>query len=59
MPENLRFLERRIVVPESGMALPLISISETGFIPAPHSNKYGKPYPPAGAEGTYPGAPKQ
>jgi plastocyanin len=59
LPENLRFLERRIVVPESGTALPLISISETGFIPAPHTNKYGKEYPPAGSEGTYPGAPKQ
>jgi plastocyanin len=59
MPDNLRFLERRIIVPESGAVLPLISISETGFIPAPHVNKYGNPYPPAGAEGTYPGAPKQ
>jgi len=59
MPENLRFLERRIIVPESGMALPLISISETGFIPAPHMNKYGKDYPLGGSEGTYPGAPKQ
>jgi plastocyanin len=59
MPDNLRFLERRIIVPESGMAMPLISISETGFIPAPHMNKYGKDYPPAGSEGTYPGAPKQ
>ena len=35
MPENLRFLERRITVPEDGLTLPLISISETGFIPAP------------------------
>jgi plastocyanin len=59
LPENLRFIERRIVVPESGITLPLISISETGFIPAPHMNKYGKDYPPAGSEGTYPGAPKQ
>jgi plastocyanin len=59
LPENLLFLERRIVVPESGMTLPLISITETGFIPAPHMNKYGKDYPPAGVAGTYPGAPKQ
>jgi plastocyanin len=59
LTENLRFLERRIIVPESGMALPLISISETGFIPAPHVNKYGRDYPPAGSEGTYPGAPKK
>ena len=59
LPDNLRFLERRINVPEAGMALPLISISETGYIPAPHMNKYGKEYPPAASEGTYPGAPKQ
>jgi len=59
LSENLHFLERRISVPEDGMTMPLISISETGFIPAPHTNKYGKEYPPAGAEDTYPGAPKR
>jgi plastocyanin len=59
LPENLKFLERRITVPESGLTLPLISISETGFIPAPHPNKYGKEYPPAANDGTYPGAPRQ
>jgi plastocyanin len=59
LPENLKFLERRITVPESGLTLPLISISETGFIPAPHLNKYGKEYPPAVNDSTYPGAPRQ
>ena len=59
MPENLKFLERRITVGESGLTLPLISITETGFIPAPHLNKYGKDYPPLANDGTYPGAPKQ
>ena len=59
LPENLKFLERRITVPESGLTMPLISISETGFIPAPHLNKYGKAYPPVANDGTYPGAPKQ
>jgi plastocyanin len=59
LSENLQFLERRITVPETDLALPLISITETGYIPAPHLNKYGKAYPPAGTEGTYPGAPKQ
>jgi plastocyanin len=57
-PENLKFLERRITVPESALVLPLISVSETGFIPAPHLNKYGKEYPPAGNDGAYPGAPR-
>jgi plastocyanin len=58
LPDNLRFLERRITVSEGGLALPLISISETGYIPTPHLNKFGKPYPPTPNEGTYPGAPK-
>jgi plastocyanin len=47
LPANLKFLERRIIVPEAGLALPLISISETGFAPAPHLDKHGKPYAPA------------
>jgi plastocyanin len=47
LPENLKFLERRISVPDAGLALPLISISETGYVTAPHLNKHGKPYPPA------------
>jgi plastocyanin len=59
MQENVRFLERRITVPESGLVLPLISISETGFIPVEHQNKYGKDYPPVANDGTYPGAPKR
>ena len=46
LPDNLRFLERVITVPEGGLTLPLISISETGYIPAPHLDKHGKPYPP-------------
>jgi plastocyanin len=59
LPENLKFLERRITVPESGLTLPLISISETGFIPPPHLNKYGTEYPPAANGDTYRGAPRQ
>jgi hypothetical protein len=59
LPEILRFLERRISVPESGLALPLISISETGYTPAPHLNKYGMEYPPVPDDGSaYPGAKK-
>ncbi|MCU1238364.1 MAG: hypothetical protein JWP63_6331 [Candidatus Solibacter sp.] len=56
---NLGFLERHITVPEAGVTMPLISISETGFIPAPHLNKYGQDYPPAATDGTYPGAPRK
>jgi plastocyanin len=57
--DNLGYLERHITVPEGGVTMPLISISETGFIPAPHLNKYGQEYPPATNDSTYPGAPKK
>lgn len=58
LPENLNFLERRVTVSEAGLTLPLVSISETGFIPVQHLNKFGKDYPPPTADGsTYPGAP--
>jgi plastocyanin len=53
--QNLSFLEQRISVPEQGLGLPLISISETGFVPGPHLNKYGRPYPPEIREGPYSG----
>jgi hypothetical protein len=52
LPDNLHFLERQIAIPDSGLTLPLISISETGYIPAPHPDKHGKPYPPQNGYGT-------
>ena len=52
LPANIRFLERRITVPDAGLALPLISISETGYVPEPHLDKHGKAYAPA-ASGLY------
>lgn len=58
LPEVLRFLERRIAVPDGGLRLPLISISETGYTPTPHLNKYGMEYPPLPSDGAYPGARK-
>ena len=59
-PENLKFLERRITVPDAGLALPLVSISETGYISVQHLNKFGKEYAPPPATGsTYPGAPNR
>ncbi len=54
LPDNLQFLERRITVPEGGLALPLISITETGFVPSVHLDKHGMPYPKA-TDGTYMG----
>jgi plastocyanin len=58
LPDVLKFLERRINVPEGGLTLPLISISETGYTPVPHLNKHGMEYPPVTNDSTYPGAPK-
>jgi plastocyanin len=58
LPENLKFLERRVTVGEDGLQLPLISISETGYIPVPHLNKYGHTYPRVTNEGGYPGSTK-
>jgi plastocyanin len=55
LPANLKFLEHSVTVPETGLTLPLISISETGFVPAPHLNKYGHAYPPESQAGTYSG----
>ena len=55
----LKPLEHTITVPEGGLDLGLISISETGWIATPHLNKYGQPYPPVASDGsTYPGASK-
>jgi plastocyanin len=56
LPANLAFLQPRAVsVPDGGLALPLISISETGFVAAHHLNKYGHAYPPESGQGAYPG----
>jgi Polysaccharide lyase family 4, domain II len=44
--ETLAALTRSLTVPESGAALPLISISEAGYLPVAHKNKYGRDYPP-------------
>lgn len=58
LPENLNRLQRTITVGEDGATLPLISVSETGYIPAPHMNKYGQPYAPVPNDSGYPGARK-
>jgi plastocyanin len=58
LPERLQFLAKTITVPEEGVTLPPISISETGYIPAPHLNKFGQPYAPVPNDGSYPGARK-
>jgi hypothetical protein len=45
--DTLNHLVRRITVAQaSPQILFPITISETGYIPAPHKDKYGKDYPP-------------
>lgn len=42
--EALRELERTITVGAEGLTLAPLDISESGYLPAPHKNKYGKDY---------------
>ena len=58
LPETLNSLDRRITVGDSGLDVPLISISEAGYIPGPHLNKHGMEYPPVPSESLYPGSSK-
>lgn len=54
---TLRSLVRSVSIDQSAHELPLIAISETGYLQVPHTNKYGQPYPPAKDESViYPGA---
>jgi plastocyanin len=44
--DTLNGLKRRVTVAQAlPQVLSLITISETGYIPAPHKDKYGKDYP--------------
>lgn len=43
---TLARLTRRISVAESNIGLGTISISESGYLPIPHKNKYGRDYRP-------------
>jgi plastocyanin len=55
----LQGLERRIAVEAGDLALPPMEISESGYLPASHKNKYGKDYPKTVEDGViYPGAAK-
>jgi plastocyanin len=43
---QLTGLSRRIVVSEPALRVPPITVSEAGYLVAPHKNKYGRDYPP-------------
>lgn len=52
---SLRALDRHLTV-DSNLELPAIEVSETGYLTAPHVNKYGQPYPNTKDENqVYPG----
>lgn len=56
--ETLKALERKIAIGENGgeVQLPVLRISESGYLEVPHKNKYGQDYPPAPEEHVvYPG----
>lgn len=43
-PETLSALQRRVTVSDEASVLPVIRISESGFVFTPHKNKYGHEY---------------
>jgi len=57
--EILDALARRVVVQIAELELPPIQISESGYLPVEHKNKYDKDYPPViEDQPAYPGAKK-
>lgn len=57
--QTLRSLSRRVQIDKSGLELPPIAVSEAGYLPSSHKNKYGKDYPPPPDDRVfYPGARK-
>lgn len=58
-PENLERLTTSVSVTAGMSKLQPVSISETGYLPVAHKNKYGRDYPPnADAQATYSEIPK-
>lgn len=55
----LQSLSRRVTIPASGSNLGPMTVSEAGYLPVPHTNKFGKPYPETTDDKNYyPGARK-
>jgi len=55
--EELSGLSRRIIVSEPALRIPPVTVSEAGYLVAPHKNKYGRDYPPSPDDQVfYPGA---
>jgi plastocyanin len=45
-PDVLANLEREVTIGPNDLTLPLLQISEEGYVEPPHKNKFGKDYPP-------------
>jgi plastocyanin len=54
--QTLASLTRTVDVTDERANVGLVAISETGYLPMPHLNKYGKDYPDISEPETYPGA---
>jgi plastocyanin len=53
--QTLQALERKVAVDSTGLVIPPIIVSESGYIEVPHKNKYGQDYPPVVEDrATYP-----
>jgi len=50
-PATLAHLARKLTVSGEAVTLQPIQISESGYLPIPHQNKFGRDYPPAPDEG--------
>ena len=46
LPETLQKVTQSITVTPSPLEIPTLDISEAGYLPMPHKNKYGRAYPP-------------
>jgi len=56
---TLAALSSRVTVTDEPLTLPAMSISESGYLPIPHKNKYGRDYSPATDDvNLYPGSKK-
>jgi plastocyanin len=58
-PATLDALQRVMAVTGSDAAVPAIVISESGYLPIPHKNKFGHDYPPPPDEGGLYSAPRK
>lgn len=56
---TLQSLSRRVVVTDQAQKLPPVAVSEAGYLPVPHKNKYGQDYTAPGNDNAlYPGVRK-